>query len=116
MNHAPDDLTLHLHAALDGELDAVGVMEIEGKLATDPEHAAEYARLVALRDAIRARIPREIASDALRARIISMTQTVRRAPVVAPRRLKPIGAPYRSLAASLMVGMVLGAGAYGLFI
>ena len=40
MNRAPDDLTLHLQAALDGELDAVGVMEIEAKLATDPERAA----------------------------------------------------------------------------
>ena len=52
MNDALDDPTLLLHAALDGELDAVGMMEIEAKLAADPEQAAEYARLVALRDAV----------------------------------------------------------------
>ena len=45
-----DDPTLLLHAALDGELDAAGMIEIEAKLAADPALAAEYARLGALRD------------------------------------------------------------------
>jgi anti-sigma factor RsiW len=116
MNDALDNPTLLLHAALDGELDAVGMMEIEAKLAADPDQAAEYARLVALRDAVRARIPREPAPDALRARVISMVQkTSGQAPQTVPRRLKLLGAPYRSLAASLMVGIVLGADAFGLF-
>ena len=64
-----DGLMLLLHAALDDELDAAGVMDVEGKLAADPALAAEYARLVALRDAIRTRLPRERAPDALRARV-----------------------------------------------
>ena len=45
-----DDPTLLLHAALDGELDAAGMIAIERQLAADPALAAEYARLTALRD------------------------------------------------------------------
>jgi anti-sigma factor RsiW len=135
-----DDPTLLLHAALDGELDAAGMMGIEARLAADPALAAEYARLGALRKAIRARAPREAASDALRARVLSMVQSESPAPAAAPEplralirsqilsmrqsveralaaapRLKLLDSPYRSLAASLMLGIALGAGASGLF-
>ena len=134
-----DDPTLLLHAALDGELDAAGMMDIEAQLAADPALAAEYARLGALRAAIRARIPREAAPDSLRARVLSMaesgslapsapeplrarihsgilsvTQWVKRTLEAAPR-LGLLESPYRSLAASLMLGIALGAGASGLF-
>jgi anti-sigma factor RsiW len=105
-----DDPTLLLHAAIDGELDAVGMLEIETTLAVDPALATEYARLGALRDAIRTRIPRERAPDALRAKIMAMTQTR----AAAPRRLKLFAAPYRSVAASLMLGIAAGAGGYRL--
>jgi anti-sigma factor RsiW len=121
MTDAPhDDPTLLLQAALDGELDAAGMIDVEARLAADPALAAEYARLVALRDAIRTRIPRPGAPDALRARVIAMAQapaqSQRAAQSPAERRpLRPLGAPYRSLAASLMLGVLLGAGAYGLF-
>ena len=57
--------TLLLHAALDGELDAAGMMEIEARLAADTALAAEYAGCGRLRAAIRARIPRDAAPDAL---------------------------------------------------
>jgi anti-sigma factor RsiW len=60
-----DDRTLLLHAALDGELDAVSMIEIEAKLAADPKLAAEHARLVALRNAIRRRVPRQRVPHAL---------------------------------------------------
>jgi len=117
MTDSPDNPTLLLlHAALDGELDAVGMIEVEAKLAADPKLAAEYARLVALREAIRARVPRQTAPDALRARILSMAQASGAASPTAARRPKWLAAPYRSLAASLMVGIVLGAGAYGRFV
>jgi anti-sigma factor RsiW len=104
-----------LHAALDGELDVLGMIEIEAKLAADPALAAEYARLVALRDAIRARISHQSAPESLRARLMTMTQTAPQAPATGARRLKLLDAPYRSLAASLTLGIALGAGAYGLF-
>jgi anti-sigma factor RsiW len=110
-----DDLTLLLHAALDDELDAAGVMDVEGRLSADPALAAEYARLVALRDAIRTRLLRERAPDALRARVVAMAQTPRQIRPTTPRRSWLQVERYRPLAASLVLGVVLGAGAYGLF-
>jgi anti-sigma factor RsiW len=114
MDPHPGDKML-LHAALDGELDAAGMLEIEAKLAADPALAAEYAQLVALRDAIRERIPRQSAPESLCVRVMSMTQAASQAPATAPRRLRLLDAPYRSLAASLILGIALGAGAHGLF-
>ena len=110
-----DDLTLLLHAALDGELDAAGTMDVEGRLAVDPALAAEYARLVALRDAIRTRLPRERAPDALRARVVAMAQTPSQIKPTTPRRPWLLIERYRPLAASLVLGVALGAGAYQLF-
>ena len=106
-----ENQTLLLNAALDGELDAAGMIEIEAKLAADPALAAEYGRLVALREAIRARAPRESAPESLRARVMAMAQTPGQARPTAPRRARPWDAPYRALAASLLLGILLGAGA-----
>jgi anti-sigma factor RsiW len=108
-------LMLLLHAALDGELDAAGAMDLEGQLAADPALAAEYARFVALRDAIGTRLPRERAPDALRARVIAMAQAPSQIKLTAPRRSWLQVERYRPLAASLVLGVALGAGAYGLF-
>jgi anti-sigma factor RsiW len=116
MGRDSGDLTLLLHAALDGELDAAGAMDVEGRLAADPALAAEYARLVALRDAIRTRLPRERAPDALRARVIAMAQTPGQRKLTLPRRSWLLEERHRSLAASLMLGIILGAGAYGQFV
>jgi anti-sigma factor RsiW len=67
-----DDRLLLLHAALDGELDAAGVIDMERKLAADADLAAEYARLAALRRAIGAHAPREQAPASLRMRALSI--------------------------------------------
>ena len=66
-----EDRLLLLHAALDGELDAAGAIEMERMLAADPELAAEYARLTALRKAVRAHAPRAEAPASLRARVLA---------------------------------------------
>src|ERR1700722_13290846 len=108
-----DDQTLLLQAALDGELDAAGAMDVEGRLSADPALAAEYARLIALRDAIRTRLPRERAPDALRARVVAMAQT--QIKPTTPRHPWLLIERYRPLAASLVLGVALGAGAYQLF-
>jgi anti-sigma factor RsiW len=128
------DDALLLQAALDGELDAVNMIEVEARVAADPSLAAEYARLHALRDVIRTRLPREPAPETLRARVIAMTQTaaepappgdsdrriisiapaVSRDRAAAPMRRSLFDAPYRSLAASLILGLAVGAGASGL--
>ena len=65
-----DDLLIH--AAIDGELDAAAMIAFEARLAAEPALAAQYSRLVALREAIRARAPRPKAPDALRARVLAM--------------------------------------------
>jgi anti-sigma factor RsiW len=109
-----EELTLLLHAALDGELDAAGALDVEGKLGADPALAAEYARLAALRDAIRTRLPRERAPDALRARVIAMGQTPGKIKPSSPRRFRDFIERCGSLAASLVLGVALGAWAYGL--
>ncbi len=69
-----EDRLLLLHAALDGELDAAGVIEMERLLAADPELAAQYARLEALRRTIRAKAPRERAPDSLRMRALKFAE------------------------------------------
>lgn len=67
-----DDDLWRLHAAIDGELDAAGMLDIERRLAADPALAAEYAKLRALQNVIRARVGYEAAPDSLRARILAL--------------------------------------------
>ena len=82
-----------LNAALDGELDAAGMIAIEARLAAEPALAAEYARLVAVRDVYRrasaASRARPIPS---RAKVVAMAAAAgegrrpRRAACASPRR------------------------------
>jgi len=104
-----DDQMRLLNAAVDGELDAAGMMAVEASLAADPQLAAEYRRLAALRDAIRSRIPRERAPETLRARVLAMAQAPRLQATARPRRAWLSAQRYGSLAAALMVGVVVGA-------
>lgn len=105
-----DDQMRLLNAAVDGELDAAGMLAVEANLSADPELAAEYRRLVALRDAIRSRIPRQRAPEALRAQVLAMAPAPRLQAKAPPRRAWLSVRQYGSLAAALMVGVVVGAG------
>ena len=97
MTPAHDD-RLWLNAYIDGELDPAHVLEFEQRLAADPALAAEQARLVALRGAIRERVPRERASPQLRRRVTALA--------------RPQPAPgWRALAASVAVAFVAGSAA-----
>ena len=97
MTPAHDD-RLWLNAYIDGELDPAHVLEFEQRLAADPALAAEQARLVALRGAIRERVPRERASPQLRRRVAALA--------------RPQPAPgWRALAASVAVAFVAGSAA-----
>ncbi|RWM09312.1 MAG: anti-sigma factor [Mesorhizobium sp.] len=69
----PQDMTLMIHALVDGELDAAAALAVERRIAADPELAAEHARLVALRDAV-ASLPRPTVSDAFLARIAAIAE------------------------------------------
>ena len=51
------DRILWLHAALDGELDAKSALELERAMRADPELAAEYRWLEALRGAVSRHAP-----------------------------------------------------------
>jgi anti-sigma factor RsiW len=96
-----------LQAALDGELDAAGMLEFERACAADPALAAEFARAKALDAALRRALPIEAAPEGLRARVEAMA--------AAPGRRAPIrDAPWRAMAASLLVGALAGYGALSL--
>jgi len=103
LNH--EHRALLLHAALDGELDAAGALEMERMLAADQELAAEYARLKALRNAIGAHAVRHEAPAALRARALAMIE----APETSPReiRMRKWDRPsWRSFAAAIAATIV----------
>jgi anti-sigma factor RsiW len=95
-----------LQAALDGELDAAGMAEFERACAADPALAAEFARLRALDAALRRALPVEAAPESLRARVTAMA-----APPPQKRSLPIFDAPWRAMAASLLVGVFAGYGA-----
>jgi anti-sigma factor RsiW len=90
------DDRLLLNAYVDGELDPAHALEFEQRLAGDPALAAAHARLVALRGAIAARLPREQASPQLRRRVAALAR---------PRHAAP---GWRALAASVAVAFVAG--------
>ena len=90
------DDRLLLNAYVDGELDPAHALEFEQRLAVDPALAAAHARLVALRGAIAARLPREQASPQLRRRVAALA----RPPAASPG--------WRALAASVAVAFVAG--------
>jgi anti-sigma factor RsiW len=71
--------TLLTQAALDGELDAAGMLDFENRLAANASLAAEYGRLNALREAMRRELVKPVAPPALRQRIAAMA-----APSIAP--------------------------------
>jgi anti-sigma factor RsiW len=113
---APDDRTLRLNAALDGELDAMAALEFERDMRADPALAADYRRLAALRDAVKRHAPREAAPQAVRDCIAALAPRPPPAPApaatVVPSPRRP-GLDRRAfaLAASLgVLGFAVGAG------
>ncbi len=107
-NSDREDHLLLLHAALDGELDALGALEAERALGSDPILAAEYARLEELRRAIRAHAPRETAPETLRARVIALTADEEAAsPVVALKRPHVERPTWRAFAAAIAATIVV---------
>ncbi len=118
----PNERLLRLHAALDGELDAMGSLEFEREMRDDPAIAAEYQRLATLRDAIRRHAPRDAAPQALADRIAALTTSVPaasppQAPTAPTARVVPLrrrawlDTPSLAMAASFAVlGFAVGAG------
>ena len=89
-------------AALDGELDAEGMLDFENRLATNALLAAEYGRLKTLREVMRRELAKPAAPQALRERVAAMA-----APSIAPHAAR--AAPHwRALAASAILAAGLG--------
>ena len=85
-----DDKLSRAQMALDGELDAIHQLDFDEALAQSPELAAEYAKLRALRETLRAHAPREAAPAGLRASIEAL---------VAPTAVEPAPTPAARAAA-----------------
>ncbi len=82
------DETLLAHAALDGELDAAGMLDFENRLASDASLAAEYGRLKTLREVMRRELVKPLTPPDLRQRIAAMA-----APSAAPRATRAANFP-----------------------
>ncbi len=134
----PSDDRLLLQALVDGELDAGTILALERRMAADPALAAEHARLVALTAAVR-RLPRPQPAAEFAARMAALASGETRdapagkavpaaaVPSTDPesviRRLggrRPAAIPtggraqppsWRTLAASVLMGMALASGA-----
>jgi anti-sigma factor RsiW len=112
-----DDRILRLHAALDGELDAMSALELEQAMRDDPALAAEYRCLAALREAVRRHAPRERAPQGLTDRIGALAAPVEAevstasAAILPFRRTTPGSVRTLALAASIAAcGFAAGAG------
>ncbi|HXN89680.1 MAG TPA: anti-sigma factor [Methylocella sp.] len=92
--------TLLTHAALDGELDAAGMLDFENRLAANASLAAEYGRLKALREVMRRQLVKPVAPPALRQRIAAMAARSSGA--------RPARAPWQAMAASAILAAGLG--------
>ncbi len=99
-----DDILL-IQAALDGELDAAGMLQVEARLAACEELAAEYAALQALQRLMRRELGKPAAPPALRQRIVAMAAS----PVAEP--LARAAPQWRALAASAVLAAGLAASA-----
>jgi anti-sigma factor RsiW len=106
-NQPTDDMALLLDAYVDGELDAAASLEFERRLEADPVLKAGHERLLALRGALRANVPRDAASDRLRSALAAMA-----APASATRQpIRSRNFDWRQLAASsIAAALVAGSG------
>lgn len=111
---AAEDQILQLQAALDGELDAGGMLAFERACAADPQLAADFSRAKALDAALRRAAPVEPAPAALRARMAALAAPPKQS--WRERFSVPsfFAAPWPAMAASLLVGVIAGAGALSL--
>jgi anti-sigma factor RsiW len=94
-----DEERLRLQAALDGELDASGMLAFEHDCAANPALATRFSRAKALDLALRDAMPIEPAPPYLREKVAALA---------APQRRGFLDAPPYALAASLLVGVLAG--------
>jgi anti-sigma factor RsiW len=98
-----DDMVLH--AALDGELDAMGMVEFERALASNPALAARHEQLVALRGAMRDHANDQRAPDVLRQKIALMADN---GSIAAPAVVGARATPRWAFAAAILLAFIGG--------
>jgi anti-sigma factor RsiW len=103
-----DDIELLLHALADGELDAATAIDVERRIAADPDLARRYETVVAVKRAVET-LPRPAVSDAFRSRIASLPGG-RAEPAAPPARVKR-NADRRVLAASIIASALVASSA-----
>jgi anti-sigma factor RsiW len=110
-DEADDRTNLTMNAALDGELDAMGMIDFERSLTNDPRSASRHEQLVALRSALRDHATEFRAPDALRQRIAAMAE---KQDGVAPPATVAWRHPRAAIAAALALAFVSGGIGFGL--
>ena len=100
-NVGSEDERLLLHAYLDGELDAATALAFECRIAADPKMQDELSRLQALRAALSSHVAKDVASEALQARI---------ARIARPAHSTDRRFDWRALAASAVIAACLASG------
>lgn len=101
-----DRARLLVHAYVDGELDPVNAIGVEQQIAADPALAAEAARVQAIRQALRERLPPTEVPAGLEARVRQSIGITR------ARSAPSWGAPsWRAMAASVMLAMIVSSAA-----
>jgi anti-sigma factor RsiW len=103
-----DDIELLLHALADGELDAAAALDVERRIAADPDLARRYESAVAVKNAVES-LPRPTVSDAFRSRIASLPGG--RAEPASPRVRVERHTDRRALAASIIASVLVASSA-----
>jgi anti-sigma factor RsiW len=106
MKNASPSEDLLLHALADGELDAATALSVETRIANDPSLAAEYARIIALKERSKALGKPSVSPD-FAARIAGTPLT---SAASKPKRLSFDNPSWRALAASVMVTALVASG------
>jgi anti-sigma factor RsiW len=101
------DRPLLLQAALDGELDAQGMIAFEHDMLQDAALKAEYQRLTALRMAIQ-KLPKMQASEDFRAAMAAIGSTSEKHSAAAPKSAWP--GEWRPTALAASLALLLGSG------
>lgn len=105
-----EEALLLINAYLDNELDAVSVLEVEGRLRSDASLKAEFERLSALRATIAAHTGEPRASDSFVERIAAIADNRGVVPISGPARSAQRFAWRQMAAAAAIAAIVTGTG------